>query len=393
MAGDAETIPRRGPHRLFWLIDSLTMGGAEALVVPFGRAARDHGIELTVCARTTIGGNPLEKELRDAGVHVENLAARGLLDVTAMRRLSGLVRDLRPDILHAHLAYASIWGALVARRHHIPFVASLHVPPVSGGDLRESVRQRLMIALLNRYASRVVVVSESLRDEWSSRTSLDPAKISVIHNGIEMTEAPRQGDAIRRELGIGSDHPVVTTVAVLRPGKGIDILLEAAVRVIRTLPDAVFVVVGDGPMREQWRRLSDDLGIAASIRWTGFRRDVPAILDASDLFALPTLADAFPTVVLEAFAAGVPVVASDVGGIPEIVEDGLTGQLIPAGDPAALAEAITTVLQDDAWRTRAAGAARQRVERDFSTRAWFSRLDELYASVSDEERRGGEGRP
>lgn len=392
MDGDAGAVPRGGPYRLLWLIDSLTMGGAEALVLPFARAARKRAVELTICARTTIGGNPLEQELRSASVNVVNLDARNLRDAGAMRRLSRLVRNLRPELIHAHLAYAAIWGSLIARRHRVPFVASLHIPPSHAGGLRESIRQRLMVFLLNRFSARVVVVSHALGHEWERSTSLDGSKIAIVHNGIDLEPGPMETDgSIRQELGIGSQASVIATVAVLRRDKGIDTLLRAAREVLDRRGDCILVVVGDGPMSDEWKRMANDLGISRSVRWTGFRRDVAAILAEADLFVLPTLRDAFPTVLLEAFAAGVPVIASEVGGVPEIVEDERTGLLVPPGDEKALADAIDRALGDSSWRDRTAEAARTKVERDFSIDAWFNRLENLYSAVLRESSGRHEG--
>lgn len=380
MAGDARTAAHRKPYRLLWLIDSLTVGGAEALVIPFARVARRRGAELTVCARASIGGNPLEKELRSLGVNVENLGARSLRDAGAMQRLSRLVRDLQPDLIHSHLTYAAIWGALVSRWHRVPLIASLHVPPSSDNDIKGGIRQRLMVTLLNRLSARVIVVSEALGRKWVKETRLSASKITVIHNGIDV-ERSFDHDTIREDLDINEDAFVIATVAVLRRGKGLEILIQAAKQVVEACGDCVFVVVGEGPMSGEWKRLAEEIGVAEHMRWTGYRRDVPAILAAADLFVLPTFADAFPTVLLEAFAAGLPVVASDVGGVPEIVDEGRTGMLVPAGDPNSLAATIETALKDQLWLQRAGEAARAKSERDFSVDAWFSRLDDLYSQV------------
>ena len=158
--------------RLLWLIDSLTVGGAESLAVSFAREATRRGIELTVCARTTIDGNPLEADVRATGARVESLEARNLRDMSAFRRLLPLAREA--DVIHAHLTYSAIWGALASRITRVPLVATLHVPP--SGDVREPI----LVFLLNRYASRVVMVSHALRESWGERLK----NVVVIHNGV-----------------------------------------------------------------------------------------------------------------------------------------------------------------------------------------------------------------
>ncbi|HVR43499.1 MAG TPA: glycosyltransferase [Thermoanaerobaculia bacterium] len=386
----ASTDPGEGrPIRLLWLIDSLTMGGAESLVVPFARASRASGLDLTVCARTTIGGNPLEGELRDTGVAVENLEARSLRDRAAFRRLMRLIRSREIDVIHAHLAYSAIWGALAARRGRVPLVASLHVPPDPAPDLKERIRRMMLVALLNRYAFRVVMVSAALADAWRSATAIRPERIAVIHNGVPVDRAgsPPDRGRTRMQLGLADDAPVVMTVSVLREGKGIDVLLHAAKTVLASTPSCRFVIVGDGPMRESWEALARQVGIAHAVQWTGFRRDVAALLAAADLFVLPTLADAFPTAVLEALAAGRAVVATGIGGVREMV-DSESGRLVPAGDPAALAATIRRSLDDSAWLERAGRAGRARVEREFSTEAWVARLRATYRDAISGSGRG-----
>ena len=347
--------------RLLWLIDSLTMGGAESLAVTIAREARRRAIDLTVCARTSIGGNPLEAEIRALGVDVVSLDARNLRDRAAYRRLVGLVRDF--DVVHAHLTYAAIWGALASRKTRVPLVATLHVPPglSSLATLRDDIRERILVFLLNRYASRVIVVSHALREAWGARLR----NVVVVRNGVDVRAAPRRWQAVA-----GATALQIITIAVLREGKGIDTLIEAA----RYVPNANFVVVGDGPLREALEQQASGLPIT----FTGFRRDVAQLLAESDLFVHPTLADAFPTVLLEAMAAGLPVIASNVGGVPEIV-DAHSGMLVPPGDARALANAINAAHAE--WREVAGAAGRERVERELSVDRWLDQLERLYAEV------------
>src|SRR5437762_1092811 len=165
-----------------------------------------------------------------------------------------------------------------------------------------------------------------------------------VYNGIEVERFHHNADrdALRKEFKLPQDVRTVVTVSVLRRGKGIDVLLRAATRI----PDAYFLIVGDGPMRAEWEELARSLGVADRVRWAGYRRDVDAILPGCDLFVLPSLEDAFPTVLLEAMASGLPAVASKVGGIPEIVTPDVTGVLVPPGDPQALAAAIADLVHD-----------------------------------------------
>ena len=395
---------RGGPLRLLWLIDSLTLGGAEALTAVFARAVDPGRLALTVCALKSLGGNPFAAELAAAGTPAVELGSRGLSDLGAFRRLLALVRATRPDVIHAHLTDATIWGAAAARLAGRPCVATLHVAPPGPPGPRRPLH-RLALA---RGCARVLAVSEAARREWlaaGGRPRLRPERVAVVPNGVEperWTAPPEEGRTARRELGVPEGAPLAVTVAALRPGKGLRDLLAAVPAVLERVPAARFLVVGDGPLAGELAAAARGLG--GRVLLAGFRRDPPALLAAADLFVLPSRDDALPTALLEAMAAGLPVVAGDAGGIPEIVAPG-TGRLVPPGDPRALAAAVAELLASPSERAALAAAGRARVRRRFTASAWCERLLDLYgelalnpAARSSESARpapaaGAEGRP
>ena len=370
------------PARLLWLVDSLGAGGAEALVVTYAEAVRGKQEFFVACLSGADGVNA--QRLQALGVPVIDLRARNLRDVAAFRRLLAAIREHRIELIHAHLTYSSIWSAIASRLTGVPAIASLHVSPRATRTLKDSalhrvatdLRDRLMRAILNRWSRIVVMVSGALRDDYLAR-GLKSAKMRVVHNGIELDRFRRPRDESRarleRELNIPSGVPIVATVAVLRPKKGIEVLLEAVPQV----RNAVFVIIGDGPLRDEWTRIAESRGVADRVRWAGYRKDVDALLAGCDLFVHPSLDDAFPTVLLEAMAAGLPIVASRVGGIPEIVTPGVTGELVPPGDARALASAINALLGSDDTLRLMRAAAESHASR-FSTAAWIDRLTAVY---------------
>jgi glycosyltransferase involved in cell wall biosynthesis len=345
----------------------------------------------------SIGGNPFEESLRAAGVPVHALEARNLRDLSAFRRLRRLLAERRIDVVHAHLAYASIWALLAAGRggRTVPVVTTLHVrPPAAGLLSREGARRRLRVALSNRRAARVIAVSEAVRRAWVEEAGLDSARAEVVHNGIdvgafELSPGNRESARaeLRRELGVAPGALLVLTVSVLRQGKGLEVLIDAAGRVSigSPAPEVRVVVVGDGPAAGALRERA--AAGEGRVLFTGFRSDVARLLAAADLFVLPTLDDAFPTVLLEAMAAGLPVIASDTGGVPEIVSargresTGETGRLVPPGDRAALATAIAELLADAPRRLALGEAGRRRARERFSSDAWLDRLERVYAEA------------
>jgi glycosyltransferase involved in cell wall biosynthesis len=186
-----------------------------------------------------------------------------------------------------------------------------------------------------------------------------------------------------RVLGGSETRPLVLTPARLNAQKGHDALLEAIVAV----PDALFLLAGDGPDRERLEARAAELGVAERVRFLGRREDVPQLLAACDVFALPSLYDGSSLAVLEAMAAGRAVVSSAIGGTAELIEDGETGLLVPPGDPAALATALRRLIGDEELRSRIADRGRQRVETDFSRQAMAAKVERVYRGVLDGEPR------
>jgi glycosyltransferase involved in cell wall biosynthesis len=369
--------------RVLWLIDSLNLGGAEALVPAFARAV--HGrADLHVAFLKSLGGNPFEAVLRGLGVPLKHLRSRNLRDVAAFRRLLRLVREGRFDVLHAHLTYAATWGALASRITGVPCVATLHTGPVEGPAWSaHSVRERLLAFALNRWCSAVVLVSEAARAQHALRGRLAGHNVCVIHNGVEVDAfASGQRQRVRAELGLSGGQPALLSVSALRKGKGLEVVLRAMGLLAARWPGLRLLVAGEGALRARLEQQARELGVESQVRWLGLRHDVADLLAASDVFVLASREDAFPTVLLEAMAAGRPVAATRVGGIPEIVAEGETGLLVGPGDPEALAEAIDALLLDPARAAALGEAGRLRARSHFSTTLWVQRLLGLYAGVT-----------
>ncbi|HEU5162718.1 MAG TPA: glycosyltransferase family 4 protein, partial [Thermoanaerobaculia bacterium] len=284
------------------------------------------------------------------------------------------------DVIHAHLTYASIWGALVASRAGVPLVATLHTLPVQGGfRSRDAIRQSLMAWLLRRSAARVIAVSNAQAESWIGRRLLPRSSVAVVPNGVAVPSP-----AVRRDLEIAGT--VIGTAAVLREGKGIDVLLRAFRRIHEFEPKSVLAIAGDGPLAPRLRAEAEALGVAGSVRWLGYREDIPALLASFDLFVHPTLFDALPTSVLEAMAAGVPVVASATGGVPEIITDGRDGLLVLPGDDAALASAVIRLLRHRSLLREIGAAGRARVAAAFSAERWAASLGAIYRDAMEAAR-------
>lgn len=364
-----------GTIRAFHLIHDLGPGGAEHVLVDLAAVAAGAGIDLTVVSMLPTVGLRYPEMLREAGAGVVSLDLRAWWDPRGPRRLHRLVDAERPEVLHSHLKHADFIAGRVASQTGIPHVSTLHVIEQGVAGLAR-IKRNLAARSRMRTAVATVAVSEAMR-AWYLEEFGDASGVVTIRNGVPDPGEPPEGTrtAVRAELGIAPDAVVAATVAVMRPGKGHEVLLEAA----RSTAGVVFLLVGDGPLEGRLRALADDLPPGRVI-FAGFREDVDRILAASDLVVHPSEADALPTALIHAIAASRPVVASNVGGVPEIVTPG-AGILVPPGDASSLAAAVASLGADADERAAMGKHGRERYDEEFGADRWAGRLRSLYEQV------------
>ena len=365
--------------RVHLLIDSLAVGGAEALSAEFAAVAQSAGISLSVgYLKVGPGGIPLAERLRAHGVEPAFVDV-GSLGPGSTLKVRKHLAAVRPELVHTHMGASDFHGGLAARSLGIPVVSTVHAMRWAKRG-REGIKERLMAAVRRRCDDRIVAVSEFARERYVAEWRERPEHVVVVRNGVRGIAAHGDGARVREELGFAPDDLVVSLVAGLRPEKAHDVAAEAIAQVRRTRPNVRLLVAGEGPMLEQVERAVGALGDGGVL--AGHRDDVMAVLDATDVLLHAPHYDALPTSLIEAAAAGVPVLATRVGGIPEIVVDGETGVLVdPPPDAAALAAALEGLLADPGRRARMGTAARERFEAEFSAPAWAARLRALYDDV------------
>ncbi len=370
------------PVRVVHLIHSLTPGGAERVLVELAGAAPRAGLTLAVMPLVETVDDRYARLLREAAVPVLGLGLASRWDVRAFGRAIGRLRRWRPDVVHTHLKHADAVGAVAARRLGIPMVSTLHV--IEDGNT-PMLRFKRRVAALARTstAARTITVSDAQRDWYlSAFPGASADRVVTIRNGVADPGRHSPAGWLRAELGVPAGAVLAATVGILRPGKGHDDLFHA-LRLLRAIPEVHVVVIGEGELRATWEHASADLN--GRVHFIGFRDDVPALLDQCDMLVHPSHFDALPTAVIQALAAGLAVVATAVGGVPEIVGDA-AGVLVPPRDPVALAEAIDAIAADPMSRMRAARAARSRFEALFDAAVWARGLRELYVEVCREAR-------
>jgi len=372
--------------RVCHLIHDLGPGGAEHVLVDLARVAPAAGIEMSVLSLMPLGGHRYPVLLRGLGVRVECLDLPFRWDPRGPVRAVRLLQADPPDLLHSHLKHADLVAAYAAPRLGVPMVSTLHLVEVEVGRVGRFKRD-LGAWARRRRAARTIAVSDAVRRWYLGAFPVDPAAVITLPNGIPVPEVvPAERRAgLRGEFGAAEGTLLAATVAIFREGKGHDDLLDA-VRLVEDLPIR-FVLAGSGTEEARLRARVAAEGLGGRVVFAGFREDVAGLLAAADLVVHPSHADALPTALIHALAAGVPAVATRVGGIPEIVGEN-AGVLVPPGEPAALAGAVRDLVGDAGRRREMGEAARARFGARFEGTAWARRLAAIYAGVLTEAGRG-----
>lgn len=372
-----------GPIRIFFIIGTLDIGGAETQLVELVTRLDRRRFEPTVCCLASAG--PLAPRLEQAGVRVYALHLRAFRErgsylramphvCASVWRLFRALKSTRPHILHGVLFWAYVLGAFVGRAARVPTILA------SRRSLGLFKADKPAFLFLERLADRLtdlfIANSEAVREDTIARERIDPGRILVIHNGVDLGRFSVVNDDLSRE-----PRPHVVVVSNLIHYKGHEYFLRAWPRIVARYPNATASLVGEGPMRPALEQLSRELGIEGSIRFVGSRQDVTSFLSAADLYVHPSLQEGYSNAILEAMAAGLPVVATRVGGNAEAVLDGETGTLVPPADAEALADGVLRILEDPARAARFGARAADVIRRRFDISAVVSAHEALYAKL------------
>jgi L-malate glycosyltransferase len=390
--GSSETAGSRDRIRVLQFLSNFAIGGTERQVVNLAGGLDRTRFEVHFgCLRHW---GELLGDVTEQGISVAEYRITKLFNAGAVGERLRLARDLRRarmQIVQTYNFYGNIFAIPGARLAGVPVV----VASIRGFDVGLTPLRRRAQRLVCRLAHRIVVNAEAVRQNLIA-DGYDPDKIVVIHNGIDMSRFRNQrGDGrLRQQLGLPPRAPLVAVFTRLIPLKGLEYFLEAAALVAQRVEDARFLVVGDylvkhngeiisdGTYRNKLEQLAARLGLNGRVTFTGFRRDVPELLSEIAVSVLPSVEpEGLSNSILEAMAAGVPVVATDVGGNAEAVREGVTGWVVPPRDAPALARSICRFLEDGDLASRFAVAGRRRVAEHFSLERMVRDTEGLYLSL------------
>lgn len=364
------------------LTDSPFFGGPERQILGLAVTLRPDRIRTRILCFADHGSSaPFLAKLGEAGVSARMLRATNPHFGRMIADVAGEARAQRADVLVCHGYKADVIGQVAARRAGVPVVA------VSRGWTAHTMKVRLYERLDRRMLRRmdaVVCVSEGQARRVRA-AGVDDARVHVIRNSIDVTRfdgGRDEGRALMQAMFAAPRSHLFIGVGRLSPEKGFDRLLEAARRVVADLPGAGFVLAGDGPDRVRLERGIRAAGLSGHVVLAGFRPDIDRLVAGADVLVQSSFTEGLPNVVLEACAAGVAVVATDVGGTGEVITHGVTGLLVPPRDPHALAARMLDLAQDAELRLCLAGRARARVRHDFSFAAQGAAYEALFRAVA-----------
>lgn len=388
--------PETRPLRVLWIVDSLHEAAETAQIGTFAEATDPSRLRIGLLALRNGGHAGIETTLRRHGVPLRRLGARGPLDPLGFMRLRRSVREGRYDLLHAHRPWASIWGGLVSRLLRLPLVATLYGDPAGPDESRAARRHRRALRVLARWGRRVVVPSGSRWDAYIRDGALPRSILEVVHQGVDVRQGnpldPRDRTWLRATADFPVGGPISVTLASLDEHEsGLDTLLWSIPLIVEAVPQARFVIAGEGAASAELKRRIRARGLTGVVHCLDQAGELPRILSGAELCIQPNLRNPRLDQALTAMAAGLPVVGTRVGGIPEIIGSPDVGRLVPRGDPQALATAIIGLLRDPRGLASMGAAARRRVVHEFSAERWTARMEEIYRDVVRQQ--GLAGRP
>jgi len=354
------------------LCESSDTGGAESILISLVEGLDKNRYRSVVCL---LSDGWLKVELEKRRIETVVIPQPHSFDVLWLIRVYRFLKDRGIHVMHSHEFATNVYASVLSSLTGVPVVATAHGKNYYGDKWRRRVAYRFVAR-----QSTMVAVSADLKRFLMERIGIPAGDIRVVHNGIDLSRyAVHEGNNdVEAELGISAGQPVIGTVGNLFAVKGQTYLLRACKRLAGEFPTFVLLIAGEGDQLDLLRKEASVLGISGNVKFLGFRDDVPSLLQAMDVFVLPSLSEGLPLSVLEALALEKPIVATNVGGVPEIMEDGVTGYLVPPRNPDVLSEKIRLLLRHPDIASEMGRAGRKRVEEAFSLKQMIQEYQLVY---------------
>jgi len=366
--------------KILHLISSRGLYGAERVAIELCKKMRQYNCESIIGALQNTHNPHVEiaDEARKNSIRSVIFSCKGKLDFKVIFSIKSFVKNNDIDIIHCHGYKSNFYGVLAGRKG-TPIVTTNHNWLISHWRLR---MYRQLDSILMRYFDRIIAVSDGIKTEMQ-KYAVPEGKIRVIDNGIDMARFHGISSAasVKKELGLGEDITIVGTIGNLGQEKGQKYLLQAARGINQNYKNVKILLVGDGPLQADLMQQAVQLGLSDSIIFTGYRTDIPRLLSIMDIFVLPSLIEGLPMVLLEAMASKKPIIATNVGAIPKVINND-NGILVEPKDVAGLQHAIENLLQNSAMRHKYATAGYETVKANFSSDRMCSKYYELYKEVT-----------
>lgn len=378
----ARMVAGNGLPRILQLIETGGPGGAERMLLELSQHLRKIGYDVEV---GLLRSGWLEKQIVAKGLTCVPVRAKRAGDLGVIAELLKVVRAHRISLMHAHEFYMATVGAAVSLLTGIPLIVTVH----GKNYYPDRQRRRLLYRLTATQASRMVAVSRDLAGFFCRTIGSPVSRVEVVYNGIDVASlaAIPRDRGLLAAVGIPTHASVVGTVGNLYPVKGHTYLLRAMPAVISARPDAHLIVLGRGALHDALQAEAANLGIGDRLHLLGHREDVPRWLAAIDVFALPSLSEGLPLSLLEAMAAGRPSVVTGVGGVPEVVQDAVTGFIVPPASPDSLAVRIVALLGNATLSATMGAAAQASIRERFSAEQMTRSYAAMYRAVLDRGQR------
>lgn len=321
----------------------------------------------------------LASKISEEGIEVRKCRMKKNYDVFAVKNILSLIKTEKVDIINTHSGRDSFLAGIAGR------LSSIKPVIVRTRHLALPITSKLTYSLLPH---KIVTTSEYVRQYLISQ-NIPQKKIIAVPTGVDMRifNVGTAKNILRKELNIGDDADIIGTIAILRFKKGHHVFLKAAPEILKMFPKTIIVFAGDGPQEENIRNKIKELKLTNNVFLLGLRHDIPNILKSLDIFVLPTLQESLPQSVMQAMAMGKPVIATRVGGVPEVVEDGVSGILVESENPNALSDGIISLLKNKERMKKMGDAGRKIVEGKYSVEAMVERMYNFYESLIRERKR------